>query len=152
VGDFVNHCLTDPWDALDVLEGHASEPGFFDCWRAFLRACSALLLPNLPPVAQEWATAADTFDRGRLSVEDLTEVRVQAWHFHDAREDSSPLAELSGLRAVMWRLWPAETADCWHESASYYLDFCQEAGLREEQWWPLLREQFPTILGTKDRG
>jgi hypothetical protein len=139
--------VTDPWDALDVLEGHAHEPDFTDHWRAFVRACSLLLLRDLPPDAREWVSAADEFEQGRLSADGLTEVRVRAWQFHDARTRFSPPVELSGLRAAMYRLWPPDEPDRWYESAWHFLHFCEEAGLREEQWWPLLREQFPSILG-----
>ena len=31
-------------------------------WRAFLRACSVLLLPNVPPEAREWVTVADEYE------------------------------------------------------------------------------------------
>jgi hypothetical protein len=137
---------------LDALEGHAHEPDFSGQWRAFLRACSLLLLPGLPPEARGWVFAADEFEQGRLSIDGLTEVRVRAWQFHDARRDSRPQAELSGLRATMYRLWPSGTPERWHESAWHFLHFCEEAGLRDKQWWPLLREQFPGILGGTESG
>jgi hypothetical protein len=139
--------VTDPWDAPDVLERHAHERDFTDRWRAFLRACVLLLLPSLPPEAREWVFAADEFERGQLTADGLTEVRARAWQFHDAHTCSSSLAELSGLRVAMHRLWLPGKPDRWHESASLFLHFCDEAGLREEQWWPLLQEQFPSILG-----
>jgi hypothetical protein len=139
--------MTESWDALDVLQPHAGESGFHDRWRGFLRACSLLLLPGLPPEAQEWVSAADDFDQGRLRIDGLIAARVRAWEFHDARRDSSSQVELSGIRVVMWRLWPPDKGDRWDESAWHFLDFCNEAGLQETQLWPLLRAQFPDILG-----
>lgn len=139
--------LTDPFDAPDVLERYAHEPGFLDRWRAFIRACSLVLLPGLPREAREWLGAADEYEQGASSPDRLAEVRQRAWQFHDARRDSSPLAELSGLRAVMYRLSPKVGVERWHESAWHFLQFCDEAGLREEVWFPLLKEQFPDILG-----
>jgi hypothetical protein len=137
----------DPWDSLDVLEGYAHLPDFSGRWRAFLRDCALLLLPGLPPEASAWVGAADDFETGRLDADGLTVVRVQAWQFHDSRRDTSPLAELSGLRAVMYRLWPPYSPDSWHEAAGYFLEFCEEAGLGRERWWPLLRARFSGILG-----
>jgi hypothetical protein len=49
----------------------------------------------------------------------------------------------------MYRLWPPHSPDRWHESAWHFLRFCDKAGLREEQWWPLLRARFSGILGGK---
>ena len=131
-----------------MLEEHAGGPDFEGRWRAFLRDCSLLLLPALPPEAAAWVEAADEFDAGRLGADDLTAVRVAAWQFHDARRGTSPAAELSGLRAVMYRLWPLSGGD-WCESAWHLLHFLVEAGLREERWWPLLRARFSGILGVQ---
>src|SRR5205823_5579132 len=114
--------ITDPWDALDVLEGHVNDPDFFKRWREFLRACCVLLVPALPPEAHSWIGAADDFDGGRLTGAELTEVRVRAWHFHDSRRDSSPNCELSGLRAVMCRLWPEHDVVQWCDEAWFFLD------------------------------
>jgi hypothetical protein len=105
-----------------------------------------LLLPSLPPEASEWVAAADEFEAGRLDADGLTAERARAWQFHDGRRDTSPPAELSGLRVAMYRLWPPDASYCWDESAWHFLHFCDEAGLREEQWWPLLRARFGSIL------
>jgi hypothetical protein len=102
-------------------------------------------LPGLPPEAARWVVAADEFEAGQLGVDALTAVRVTAWQFHDARAGTSPSAELSGLRAVMYRLWP-EDRD-WHESGWYFLRFLQAAGVREDQWFQLLRGRFSSIFG-----
>jgi hypothetical protein len=141
------HGVADPWDSLDVLEGYAHQPDFSGRWRAFLRDCALLLLPGLPPETAEWVAVADEFEAGRLGADGLTAARVRAWHFHDGRRDTSPPAELSGLRVAMHRLWPPDAPDRWHESAWHFLHFCDEAGLREEQWWPLLEARFGGILG-----
>ena len=138
--------LTDPWDSLDVLEEHEAEPDFVSRWRGFLRDCSLLLLPSLPPEAAEWVTAADEFDAGRLNAEGLLGVRVLAWKFHDSRRNTSPVAELDGLRTVMYRLWPPD-AVWWYESARYFLQALNAAGVCEDRWWPLLRARFIRILG-----
>jgi hypothetical protein len=95
--------------------------------------------------------AADEYERGRLTNEGLTEVRVQAWQYHDERRGISPEAELSGLRAVMYRLWPIPGVSRWHEEAWHFLNFCVEAGLPEGQLLDLLREQFPNVLGGRGR-
>ena len=94
--------------------------------------------------------AADEFEKGQLSADGLTEARVRAWEYYDARPDSSPRTEPSGLRAVMHRLWPPEDTEHWHESAWHFLHFCEEAGLGKDQWWPLLQEQFRGILDGQD--
>jgi hypothetical protein len=141
------HEVADPSDALDVLEGYAHQPDFDARWRAFLRDCALLLLPGLPPEASDWVAAADEFEAGRLSADGLTAARVRAWQFHDARRDTSPPAVLSGLRAVMYRLWPPDSPNRWHESGWHFLHFCDEAGLRVEQWRPLLQARFGGILG-----
>ena len=138
--------VADPWDALDVLEDHDAEPDFEGRWRGFLRDCSLLLLPALPPEAAAWVAAADEFEAGRLGVDGLTAARVGAWQFHDARRDTSPESELSGLRAVMYRLWPPDGRD-WHEAAWYFLHFAERAGVRADRWWPLLRARFTAVLG-----
>jgi hypothetical protein len=138
--------LFDPWDALDLLEAHVRDQAFESRWRSFIRECSLLLLPGLPPEAREWVDAADEHDEGRLSAAELTAVRVRAWQFHDDRRSTSPLTESSGLRAVMYRLWPEIDVVYWYESAKCFLDFCGEAGLSSERWWPLLREQFAEIF------
>lgn len=143
---FAIDSVLDPWDALEILERHAHQPGFAVRWRAFLRACSVLLLPDLPAEASEWVAAADEFDQGRLTPDQLTEARVRAWQVYDAQRDSSPASVLSGLRAVMHRLWPELDAKQWYEAARHFLDSCDAAGLEVEEWWPLLREQFADIL------
>lgn len=137
----------DPWDALDLLEAHVRDQDFASRWRSFVRECSLLLLPGLPPEAREWVESADEYDEGRLSAAELTAVLVRASHFHDERRSTSPLNELSGLRAVMYRLWPEIDVVQWYETAGFFLDFCGEAGLPSERWWPLMREQFGEILG-----
>lgn len=53
---------------------------------------------------------------------------------------------MSGLRTVMYRLWPPDAHD-WHEEAEYFLEFCEEAGLGHEQLLPSLRARFSDILG-----
>lgn len=137
------------WDLLDMLEGRVRQPDFNSRWRAFLRDCTLLLRSGLPPEASAWATAADEFEAGRMDVDDLTAARVQAWQFHDARRDAGSLSELSALRVAMYRLWPPDEPDCWEESAWQFLDFCREAGLRDEQLRPLLRNRFADIFGGK---
>jgi hypothetical protein len=141
------HEITDPWGALDLLEQYVHREGFESDWRAFLRDCALFLLPALPPEASDWIAAADEFEAGRLSLAGLTSVRIGAWNFHDARQRTAPLAELSAMRVVMYRLWPADAPDRWHESASHFLHFCDQAGLRTEEWWPLLQARFGRMLG-----
>jgi len=127
------------------LERYSHEPDFNNQWRGFLRDCSLLLLPSLPREATEWAAVADDFEAGRLSADELTAARVRAWQFHDSR-NASPASELSGLRVVMYRLWPPDL-DRWHDSAWHFLRYLKRAGVNEKQWWPLLQRRFSDILG-----
>jgi hypothetical protein len=138
--------INDQWDMLEALEEHAFQPGFSGRWRAFLRACSVLLLPGLPPETREWVRAADEFEKGRLSADGLTEVRVRAWCLHDGRRDYARPSELSGLRVAMFRLWPPDRPEDWFEPAWHCLPVCQEAGLRAETTWGLLRCLFGNYL------
>ena len=139
--------VPDPWDAIDVLEAHDSAPDFDTRWRGFLRDCALLLLPRLPPAAAGWVATADEFDAGRLSAESLTGARVEAWRFHNAQQAIRSAAELSGLRVVMYRLWPPGADRWWRESAWHFLHFLRTAGCAEEQWWLLLRARFAGVLG-----
>jgi hypothetical protein len=131
---------------LDALEGYARRSDFARRWRLFLRDCALLLLPGLPPEAANWVAAADDYDAGRIDAGRLEEVRVGAWRFHDAPREARP-AEQSGLRAVMYRLWPPDPPDRWHEAAGYFLEFCQEAGLPPERLTALLRARFVGLSG-----
>lgn len=137
---------TGPWDSLDVLEQHVRDPDFSERLRVFLRACSILLLPRLPVEAIEWVAAADEFEKGNLTEGEVTNVRVKAIRFHDARRESSPKSELSGLWAILYRLWPKHDIVHWDEAACHFLHLCEDAGLPQEQWWPLLRDAFPHLL------
>jgi hypothetical protein len=141
--------VADPWDAPDALEWFEDRPDFTGRWRGFLRDCALLILPVLPPEAAQWAwqciAVADEFDSGRLGTDGLTSARVWAWQFHDARRDTSPAVELSGLRAVMYRLWPPD-AGSWHECAWHFLRFLDGAGVSPERWWPLLLNRFDGLL------
>jgi hypothetical protein len=128
------------------LEDYDHEPDFESRWREFVRDCSVLLLPALPLKAEEWVVVADEFEAGRLSADELTAARVRAWQFHDIRRDTAPPSELSGIRAVMYRLWPPDEG-YWHESAWHFLHFLVDTGLPEGRWWPLLRARFGGILG-----
>lgn len=56
------------------------------------------------------------------------------------------MAELNGMRAVMWRLWPTDAGIEWYDSAMFFLEFCTEAGLQEEQWRPLVCARFSDVL------
>ena len=133
-------------DALDTLEDHAAESDFSVRWRGFVRDCAALLLPTLPDEARAWQRAADDYDAERLTIEQLTEVRVRAIQFADARRDVVSHRESSGLRVAMYRLWPAESPDRWFESASYFLDFCNAAGIEDDELCARLRVHFSEIL------
>ena len=115
-----------------------------------MRGCARLLVSRLPADVGEWIESADAYERGSLSAGELMAVRLRAWHFHDARRGSAGLDELSGLRVVMYRLWPeSETAD-WYESAVHLIRFCNEAGLGEGQLLGLLQEHFAGLIGEAD--
>jgi hypothetical protein len=131
---------------LNVLDGHSHRRAFGRSWQSFMRDCALLLLPSLPAEASEWVAAADEFEAGRLSAGELLSVRVRAWQFHDAPREAGP-TEQSGLRAVMYRLWPPGESGPWIVSAEHFLEFCAEAGLSGEQLWQLLRARFGAILG-----
>lgn len=134
------------WKSFEKVAEHVRRPGFSDQWRAFLRDCTLLLLPRLPPEASNWTTAADEFDAGRLDIDGLTAARVAAWQFHDARQRTAPPVELIGLRTVMFRLSPPDAREEWDEAASWFLQVCEEAGLLQEQLLVLLRCRFDDIL------
>ncbi len=138
--------VSEPWDSLDMLECTEHEPDFDNRWRGFLRDCTALLLAGLPPEAARWAAVADEFEAGRLTAEELTAARILAWQFHDARRDVCTPTELSGLRAVMCRLWPSNDGR-WREGAWHFLHMLSDAGLPEDRWWPLLRTRFVSVIG-----
>jgi len=129
-------------DLLAELEPLTRRPDFAARWRSFVRACSLLLLPRLPAEARAWVEAADAYEAGRSSPAELTAVRVLAWRHLE--HHAAPLAEHSGLRAVMHRLWPDIGGD-WYESALHFVDCCEDAGLLVEQWGSLLRDQFPGL-------
>ena len=100
----------------------------------------------MPSEANAWVAAADMYDASQLDEDGLTATRVEAWEFHDSVRNSLSSAEVSSLRAVMYRLWPSASADDWYNSAWHFLQFCREAGLHDDQWWPLLKEHFSQLL------
>ncbi len=138
--------LIDPWDVIEVLENHVHDPGFSEKWRAFVRACS-LAMPALPGKARGWIAAADKYEQGRVTADELTAVRVRAWKYRDARKVTASKGEMSRLRMAMHRLWPGHDADHWADFAWLFLQDCETAGVPESNWWPLLRSSFPDILG-----
>lgn len=133
-------------DALDALEEHASGGDFSARWRSFVRSCAALLLPSLPGEALAWERAADDYEAELLGVEQLTDVRVEAWRFFDARRATFSPREFSGLRVAMYRLWPADSPDRWHESATHFLSFCTGAGIADDELYAQLRLHFSDVL------
>ncbi len=133
--------------SVNMLEGHANEPGFFVRWKAFEHACS-LLVPGLPVQAREWIATADEYEMGRLSLEELIAARVQAWEFYDSQETRKSPIELSRLRIAMSGLWPPYDLEWnWDLYAWSFFEDCELAGIPESQWWPLLQAQYPHILG-----
>lgn len=133
--------VPDRTDALDRLETFEQRPDFHARLRRFERDCSLSLLPRLPAEVARWIEVADAFDDGQIGIEALTEARVSAWRFHDDRRSAASPAELSGLRAVMFRLWPPDDDDVYTEAA-HFLEFVEEAGLETAQWWPWLLQRF----------
>jgi hypothetical protein len=131
-----------PWDAIELLEEHASDPAFEARWRQFLASTEKLLLPQLPSEALEWSAASDSFDKGGLSKEEIEAVRVSAWRFLDAHKPHSTETVLNGLHAVMWRLWPPDSRTDWYESAWHFLQYCSDAGLGEASLLSLLMDAF----------
>ena len=132
----------DIWAALDRLERASSLPGFGRCWRAFMRDCAEPLLSMLPTEATSWFVAADEYEQGRMSAQELTAVRVQAWQFHDAHRDGRDRVESVGLRIVMYRLWAESDVEAWRESAWHFVRFCREAGMDAGRLLALLRARF----------
>jgi hypothetical protein len=149
------HPQSDAWDTAESLEYRCCGPHFRKCWRAFMRACAGILVNQLPAEAVTWMAAADAYERGALTPEALTAVRVDALQFHDSQSKTGSPEELSGLRTVMCRLWP-EVADDrlfkdrWFEEAVCFLDFCHETGLADDQLLVLLREHFVSVLDDMD--
>jgi hypothetical protein len=136
-----------PWEAIALLEQYSGKPSFSERWRAVLRECATLLVPRLPPEATGWMAIADAHEQGRLSDQDLLAARVEAWLFHDGRRTTGSPEELSGLRAVMYLLWPKEDTSDWHESAWHFFEFCEEAGLTPEVSLLLLEKHFADVVG-----
>jgi hypothetical protein len=132
----------DPWEAIELLDQHSENPFFIERWRAVLRECAALLVPRLPPEAESWMAVADAYDQGRLHDRDLLAARAEALHFHDGRRRAGSAEELSGLRAVMYRLWPKEITSDWYESAWHFFHFCETAGLTPEVCFLFLEKYF----------
>ena len=111
-----------------------------------MRRCSSILLPMLPPECQEWMSVADAFEARRIRVPELTIARTIAIQsFYSVREFKSA-EEQFGMQVVMYRLWPSGDYREWHVEAEHFLETCEEAGLKEDNWWPLLRDEFPAIL------
>ncbi|MBD2035169.1 hypothetical protein H6F86_26175 [Phormidium sp. FACHB-592] len=104
-------------------------------------------MSHLPAAVADWTAAADAYERGALSTEALAVVRVRAWQYHDASQRSVSPDALSGLRVVMYRLWPAPVAADWYELAWHFLHCCNEAGLRDDQLFDLLQEHFASLSG-----
>jgi hypothetical protein len=127
------------------LEAHVADPDFEPRWRAFVRDCSLLLLPFLPPETAEWFVAADEFDAGRLSSKGLTKVRARAWRFYDSLRETNSEAELEPLRAAMYPLWPG-IEDDWYGGALLFVQALYAAGVTGEQWWPLLQPRFADVF------
>jgi hypothetical protein len=131
-----------PWDAIELLEEHATVPAFVARWRQFLASTEKLLLPQLPSEASQWLAAADSFDEGRLSNKEIEAIRVSALRFIDARRSHSTEAVLNGLHAVIWRLWPPDSLSDWYEAAWHFLQYCSDAGLAEASLLALLTDAF----------
>jgi hypothetical protein len=104
------------------------------------------LVSGLPSEALDWIAAADGFEAGQLTADQLMAVREAAWKFHDDQRGTVSQAALSGLGVAMQRLWPEHDPERWHESAWFFLRGCEEAGVSEGQWWLLLQGAFPDVL------
>lgn len=139
--------MAESWDKyLDKILDQADAPDsdFVQRSRAFFRAC-ARLIPNLSADAQEWEAVADAFDAGTIDQRQLAAMRGQAWQFHDERGDKgATTAELCGIRAAMWRLWP--TQKDLYDLLDYFVDFCREAGLRSDEMHAVACECFGTRI------
>jgi hypothetical protein len=133
--------------ALDYLDmkRYADDPDFQLAWREFARACNHLLV-DPPHEAKAWIAAADEYDAGRLSVDELTVVREQMSNTFAALFDAATIEERAALSAAGHRLWPRLDADGWHETAWYFLNWCATAGIEEIVLVELLRQSFGAFL------
>lgn len=130
-------------DDVAELETLVEDPLFFPSWRSFLAEVARLLLPHLPPEATAWSRAADRFDEGTASLNELSEARTQAHQFINHAQASA--AEVSGINAIVWRLSPREDPRHWYESASYLLDFAAQGGVSDDTLAALLRKHFAVV-------
>ncbi|NUP08854.1 MAG: hypothetical protein HOW73_22635 [Polyangiaceae bacterium] len=135
----------DTLETIEALELCLSEIGFEGAWRAFLRAATTLLLPSLPPEASRWAEAADLYDAGRLTVSELEHKRASAWKYLDHAGAGSAPSQTAGLRAVLFRLWPASSRTDWYGEARYFIEFCGHAGVDEATLHALLKQCFAKV-------
>ena len=129
------------------MERYAADPDFQKSWRSFARACSQRLT-GLPPEAQAWIAAADDYDDGRITADQLTAVR-EADRFFDERFEQATVEEQGALSAAKHRLWTELDPDGWHSSAWYFLHWCASAGVEEPTLVKLLRQNFGPFLAAK---
>ncbi len=130
------------------MERYAAEPDFQLAWRQFARACNHLL-PDPPHEARAWIAAADEFDAGRLSVEELTAVREQMSDTFAALFQAATIEGRAALSAAGHRLWPRLDPGGWHETAWYFLNWCATAGIEEAALVELLRQSFGPFLAAR---
>lgn len=137
--------------ALDylVLERYAADPDLQKAWRYFARACSHRLT-GLPPEAQAWIAAADEYDDGRITADQMHAIR-EADRFFSERFEQATVEERGALSAAMHRLWAELDTDPegWHYTAWHFLHWCAGAGVEEPMLVELLREHFGPFLAAK---
>jgi hypothetical protein len=97
------------------MERFAADPDFQLAWRGFARACNHLL-PDPPPATRAWITAADEYDAGRLSEEQLNATRERMSGTFTALFESATMEQRAALSAAGHRLWSKLDPDGWHET------------------------------------
>ena len=139
-----------PWDIIERLESAAGvEASFPARWTAFVRSCGRLIDLRHLPEAAAWLKAADDFDNGLRSAEELTALFKDAWPFARKVRDSLSAADYGALLIAMTslgnRIAPFE-ASRWYERAWHFLNGCEAAGISDERLARLLSEHFGAIL------
>ena len=116
-----------------------------------MRACGVALENRFPDPIGPWLLAADRFDHGQLDEQDLEEVRVSAWRYHDARRSEARTEELSALRVAMCSLWPSQSPSDWDITLDHFIHFCAEADLDRIIILALLKTNFPEAFVDSDQ-
>ena len=131
--------LDDLGEVIDLSRQDAS-------MRSFMLDACELIRGVLPEEAASWLQTANEYAAGIAGASELTQARVDAWHYLGTESCNFKDQRVNAVRALICLLFPREERQDGYETLSHFIQFANDAEPHAGEQILLLRRAFAEVL------